>query len=293
METNILMLVIALLLHLAAFIWLVIVAFKRSVPWGLAVFFLSLLLAPIPAIVFAVTNWFDAKKPFLAYLFTMILALVPLMMMGDSVDEEFMMRLNEKVESGEIKENEVVQYIMNPELLDELENKAQDGEIILNENGEPVLDATASGSESKEEWEDIKPVVVDPDKVPADKKTGDTKLEDKKSDDKAQKEEPVEKEPLPYPRAGEVKPDPLAIKRKDEPKESVRVSLSKIANYKGRYFVVTKKDGTQHRGILAKITKSRIVLERKIYGGTFTYRILRTKIKQLDMLKKEYVDDGS
>ena len=282
METNILMLVIALLLNFAAFIWLVITGFKRSVLWGLLIFFFS----PLTAIIFAITNWFDAKKPFLAYLLTSILVLIPFMNMSNSVDEEFMLRLQEKVESGEIKENEMMEYVMNPEKLDELEQQglADDG-VVLNEYGEPIPN-TPDGK-SGEEWEDIKPVVEDPNKPAA----------DKTQDGKTKKEEPEviveEEEYYDYPRRGEAKPDPLVTKKKPAPKDSVKVSVSKIANYKGRYFIITTKSGSQHRGILKKITKSRIELERKIYGGTFTYKILKSKIKRVDMLKKEYVDDGT
>ena len=293
METNFLFIFIALFLHFIAFVWLVITAFKRSVVWGLAVFFLSLLIAPIPAIVFAVTNWFDAKKPFLAYLLTMILVFVPLVMMSNSVDQEFMLRLQEKVESGEIKESEMMEYINNPELLDELDQQAEglaDDGVVLNEQGEPIPN-TPDGK-SGEEWEDIKPVVEDPDKPGADKPA-----DAKATAEKSGKEEPEviveEEEYSDYPKRGQVKPDPLVTKRKPAPKDSVKVSVSKIGNYKGRYFIITTKSGSQHRGILKKITKSRIVLERKIYGGTFTYKILKSKIKRVDMLKKEYIDDGT
>ncbi len=278
METNILMLVIALLLNFAAFIWLVITGFKRSVLWGLLIFFFS----PLSAIIFAVTNWFDAKKPFLAYLLTSILVFIPFMNMSSSVDEEFMLRLQEKVESGEIKENEMMEYVMNPEKLDELEQQglADDG-VVLNEYGEPIPNTPDAGE--------------DPDNPAAEgKPAGDATEEGTAGKDEPEViVEEEEEEYYDYPRRGEVKPDPLVTKKKPAPKDSVKVSVSKIGNYKGRYFIITTKSGSQHRGILIKLTKSRIVLERKIYGGTFTYRILKSKIKRVDMLKKEYVDDGT
>ena len=43
-----------------AAVWLLVVAFKRSMLWGLAVMFV-----PFANIVFVVKNWDDAKKPFL------------------------------------------------------------------------------------------------------------------------------------------------------------------------------------------------------------------------------------
>lgn len=269
METYILFIVIAALLNFAAFIWLVITGFKRSVLWGLLIFFFS----PLSALIFAITNWFDAKKPFLAYLLTSILVLVPIFMMMSNYDQEFILTLNEKIESGEIREDEAWEYILNPELLYEQETEADSQnatDIQLDESGQPLQETDANATSLKGDAKDA----ADP----------------------AAEQEPdviVEEERSPYPKAGDAKPDPLAIKKKEAPKDSVKVSLSKISNYKGRYFIVTTKSGKQHRGILKKITKSRIILERKIYGGTFTYKVLKKEIKRLDMLKKEYIDDGS
>jgi hypothetical protein len=51
------------LIAFCAYIWLVVVAFKRSALWGVLV----LLFSPIAAIVFAIKNWSESKKPFLIY----------------------------------------------------------------------------------------------------------------------------------------------------------------------------------------------------------------------------------
>jgi len=47
----------------AAYVWLLVVAFKESALWGVLV----LLFSPITAIIFAVKYWNEAKKPFLVY----------------------------------------------------------------------------------------------------------------------------------------------------------------------------------------------------------------------------------
>lgn len=44
-------------------IWLLVVAFKKSVGWGLASLFLG-----IPAFIFVAMNWAISKKPFLTWL---------------------------------------------------------------------------------------------------------------------------------------------------------------------------------------------------------------------------------
>jgi hypothetical protein len=50
------------LVCLVSYIWLTVVAFKKSLGWGLAVFFL-----PLAFIVFAVKHWTEAKMPFLVH----------------------------------------------------------------------------------------------------------------------------------------------------------------------------------------------------------------------------------
>jgi hypothetical protein len=47
----------------AAYVWLLVVAFKESALWGVLV----LLFSPITAIIFAIKYWDQAKKPFLVY----------------------------------------------------------------------------------------------------------------------------------------------------------------------------------------------------------------------------------
>lgn len=290
-------LILAGILNLVAFIWLVVTGFKRSVLWGLLIFFLS----PISAIIFAVTNWYDAKKPFLAYILTSILFLVPFFSLTSQYDEEFAQRLAEKVESGEIPQNEVGKYLQDPSLLDELDEKQsdEDGTVVLDQDGNPVVikpdmsdtsgESTSSGTAPADaviaEQQTEKAEAATASGKPADEKTG--------ARQQGETEEAVEEEWSEHPKPGEAKPDPLQIKKKPPPADSVRVSLSKISGYKGRYFIVTTKSGTVHRGILKKVTSSRIELERKIYGGTFTYKILKKNIKRLDMLKKEYVEDLS
>lgn len=283
-------LVLAGILNLAAFIWLVVTGFKRSVLWGILIFFLS----PLTAIIFAVTNWYDAKKPFLAYILTSVLFLIPFFSLTSQYDEEFAQRLAEKVESGEIPQNEVGKYLQDPSLLDELDEKQadMDGTVVLDQDGNPVVikpdpsdtsaDQSATGDAAGQQAETDTATASG---KPAGEKAG--------SEQQEQAEEAVEEEWSEHPKPGQAKPDPLQIKKKPPEPESVRVSLSKISGYKGRYFIVTTKSGSEHRGILVKVTTSRIELERKIYGGTFTYRILKKNIKRIDMLKKEYVEERS
>lgn len=65
------LLVLGLAISLVAGIWLLVVAFRESVWWGLG----SLLLSPV-ALVFVILHWQQAKKPFLINLGGLALVIV-------------------------------------------------------------------------------------------------------------------------------------------------------------------------------------------------------------------------
>lgn len=64
---------IGLLISVVAGIWLLVVAFKTSVWWGL-----GSLLIPFVALIFVIVHWSVAKKPFLWNLLGAVLIIVPL-----------------------------------------------------------------------------------------------------------------------------------------------------------------------------------------------------------------------
>ena len=59
------------LILLVGGIWLLVLAFKESVLWGLGSLFI-----PFVAIIFAATHWEVAKNPFLLYLLGVVLVIV-------------------------------------------------------------------------------------------------------------------------------------------------------------------------------------------------------------------------
>ena len=58
-------------------IWILVLAFKKSILWGLG----SLFLAPV-MLVFAIMNWSDCKKPFLIWLGGFVLIIAGVVMGG-------------------------------------------------------------------------------------------------------------------------------------------------------------------------------------------------------------------
>jgi len=76
------------LICLVSWIWLLVVAFRVSVVWGLVLFFLAWTF--IPLILFASRNWAEAKRPLMLYgvglTFTVIAYFLALATVGQEID---------------------------------------------------------------------------------------------------------------------------------------------------------------------------------------------------------------
>ena len=269
METNFIFIAIAFLLNLAAFIWLLVVGFKRSVLWGILIF----LFSPLSAIAFAVTHWFEAKKSFLAYIITSILFLIPLYSMIADYSAD-LAKISTAIDEGRIDPNEASRYIGHTD------------QLPGNESGEEAIAQEGQASDA------VGPDTAMPDNMVNSEGEANPASDSEASDSEADAVV-EESEPPPYPIMDQVKPDPLVAKHKPAEKDTTRVGVNKLRNFVGRYFIMTDKAGKQHRGILIKVTKSYAILERKIYGGTFTYKLAKSKIRKSEMLKKEYVESIS
>ncbi len=288
MDTYFIILAIALLLTTIGFVWLVVVGFKRSILWGILIF----LLSPFTAIAFAFTNWYEAKYAFLLHILSLTAFLgVGYVLIADEIGLERIQKVSTAVESGQIKDNEFFLYLDPNTLLPGEEDEELEAGIDL--DGDGIIDTpqkVITGEETT--TTDGEKRVVDPIVTVDD--TEITKLTESKEGEELEVIITEDKKPkLDYPTPGNITADPLVAPKKKTESASVRVKLSKVNRYIGRYFIITTKKGTQHRGILVKVTKSRIILERKIYGGTFRYKVSKKRIKRLDMFKKEYIEDLS
>jgi hypothetical protein len=96
------------LVALLSFIWLIVIAFKKSVWWGLAV-----LLFPIAAIIFAVLHWRKSKTPFLTNTVSGIAFIVLLVYMTVSTGRLEMLRTVLEFELGESEVQAVMQLFEN------------------------------------------------------------------------------------------------------------------------------------------------------------------------------------
>ena len=283
MDTYLLIIAIAAVLTIIGFVWLVVVGFKRSIIWGILIF----LLSPFSAIAFAFTNWYEAKYAFLLHILSVVVLLsASYLLVVDKIGIERIDKVLAAIESGQIKDNEAFLYLDPNTLLPGEEDDVEEAEAGIDLDGDGIIDtpqAVITGTE---------PSAVT---YPTEQSNATEAVAISESNDGEELEVIIEEKQtaLDYPTPGSIVVDPLVTPKKKQKSGSVRVKVSKISNYKGRYFIVTTKKGNQHRGILVKVTKSRIILERKIYGGTFKYKVLKSRIKRLDMFKKEYIEDLS
>ncbi len=111
------------LVSLVAWVWLVVVAFKRSVGWGIAV----LLLSPIAPVVFAVKYWQESKKPFLICVGSVTASLAMVVVMLTFLGGFAMTNMAKQISAGEVGEAEVATFMeeLTPEERQELPQTRQ------------------------------------------------------------------------------------------------------------------------------------------------------------------------
>jgi hypothetical protein len=211
-------------------------------------------------------------------------------MMVSQMDTQQLAMIAEGVQSGEIQPNEAFSQYgkmdTTPDTPDSQMDKATAGDTPAATESEIMAMADAQ-MDTQEEG--ATPAAKS---KPAAAKTD--AMKEKPVEEEATEEKPATtktEDTSRYPTPGNIKPDPLIVKKKPAESPSIRVKLENLASYKGRYFIITTKDGNQHRGLLVKVTDTTLYLSRKLYGGDFEYHVTKKKVERADMLKEEYVKD--
>lgn len=271
---------LASIISVVGYLWLTVVAFKRSVPWGLLV----LLLSPITAIIFSLTNWFDARKPFLIYIAAFVLMLGSAFALYNQVGVAFQ-QIVQRQNSGELKPDEARRLMMNALLGHAIPQPAKAAAEqapvpapvqaqAASEPGKPApvpkTEATPENMTTEAKAKTVTSVAQTPNKTAA----------------SPEAEPAVEKPQVRIPNPDQAQPDPLAQKRKKAEPNTIRVSLDTMSSHIGHYFIITLKSGNQQRGLLRKVDDKRLYLDRKLYGGNFEYKVRKDQIKSIQMLKK-------
>jgi hypothetical protein len=150
------------------------------------------------------------------------------------------------------------------------------------------LAPAATSTETTDKVEQASDATVDDKKADTAAKADKAQQEQDTANTAAEEETEDKQESPPYPKLSQVKPDPLAVPKKQEDKDFVLVSFENVKHYKDRYFVIYTRQQTYLRGLLVKADNNAIYLNRKLFGGSFEYRVSKTKISKIYMLKKEF-----
>lgn len=304
MNIYVALLILACVVGLIGYLWMVVAGFKRSVLWGVTV----TLFYPLTAFLFAVTNWFDARKPFVVYLVSLVMVVGSIWAIYNEVGTRNAQQIAERLQNGKLELNDAfglvaraLNHVGPVDLFaEELQRadseqaglKASDGQLASTPGAvkAPIELAQAEGQTATEEAKS-----TDADKTAVKTEgSAETKAEPDPAADKAAtaeaestSDEKVTKKPATptYPTPDLIKPDPLAQKKKKEEPKSVEVSVDRMSKYIGRYFIITLKNGNEQRGLLLKIDDTTLTIHRKLFGGKFEYKINKSKIKSVQMLK--------
>ncbi|MBI1422532.1 MAG: hypothetical protein GC149_03625 [Gammaproteobacteria bacterium] len=305
MNTYIALFLIAWVISLVGYLWLAFTAFKRSVLWGVLV----LLLSPITAIVYAMLNWFDARKAFVVFMLGFLGTVGSLVYITGQVGVGNMQEIATRMHSGKLMPAKAYQLIakaLGPSRPADLfaEEKAPTTAVAAADAAPmPVSEAELAQTGQKLAAATTTPAVADAVAKPAVNKadapapvkqedaaksakdataTAEVKQDATKTDAGKKEEKPEQK----VPNLKSVQPDPLAQKPKKPEPNTVVVSLAKMPGYTGHYFIITLKTGNERRGLLRKVDENYLILDRKLYGGNLQYKIRKSEIKSIHMLTR-------
>ena len=318
---------------LVGYLWLAIVAFKRSVPWGLLV----LLLSPITAIVYSLMHWFEARKAFIVYIISFVLCAGSAVFIYGDVGVGNMQQIAARVHRGELAPAKAYELIAkalahpgSTDLFAVAPTPADASLVQANTDPasplpaetaaaqakEPLASADATGKAKAESAKpplpkpvtsipDIPDTVVAADQSAKSDKTNvkpetkgkvekpeaakPKKVEKPKAEAKEDKPGAEAKKAKPQPKIpsiNQVPPDPLAQKPKKPEPNTVRVRMAKLPHYIGHYFILELKNGSEQRGLLRKVGTYHLILDRKLYGGNFQYKIRKSQVKTIHMLTR-------
>ena len=239
---------LATLVALVSYIWLVVVAFKKSVGWGFGV----MLLSPITAIIFAIKNWRKSKKPFLIYITTSTACYAYIGYIFVYMGGLEMMDMAQKIQQGKFSEQEAVQFMDKT-----MDRMATSG----------MLD-----EQEKKELHEIQTIFEQMKKGDVSAKKKDTVSLTEPSTGRASvtPEKEAEKE------VAMAKPIPSGYKPN---------IVDEAGNYVGASIKVVGKDGVEREGILKKVGPDRLVLETWVYDGTFGFELRPADIKSLQVYR--------
>lgn len=255
---------LALLIHMVINLWLIVVAFTRSVVWGILV----LLFSPLAAVAFGIGYFRDVKLPFLLYLASGVLLVGSFFMIEQREWQQLCARADENL----CQQLGIAPSSPEPDLGIVPPGVAAVPPAADAAPTTPPAVAPATGTTPA-------PAVGDkPAEPAASTPPATTKPADKKAD-------PLENFPKKH---SQVPVDPLQVKKQPPPVETEKVNPANVGRYLNRYLIVTMNNKVEHRGLLKKVDNTTLYLERKWEAtmGEVMLPVNRSRIKSIVALKK-------
>jgi len=291
--TTALILGICGLIGLVTWIWLIVLAFKKSVSWGLFVLlapfllgFITVMVAStamaagggtslmyiitaatmLPFLVFGFKYFREVKIPLVLYILVNITSAYYTNDMMNSLGMNEMMAIQQDLISGKITEEEAQQR-----MLEWAEKLEQSG--MLSEQDQRDLRAMRELSEQNQQTGNRTP-----DFVPrADEENEADKYDTYAEAEKRQKES---QRRLREKLAARAK-DKSRYQIKENKPSYFKVSFFKIKNYVGREVKITGTNGAVHIGTLTKVLdgENRLIMSKSVKNGRFDFTLHRSDIK--------------
>lgn len=238
------------LVSLVAFIWLVVLAFKRRVWWGVGV----LLLSPITATIFALKYWDEVKKPFLAYIVTLFASMGAAIYVFTAWGGWEMVKTAYHVQQG----------IENKTLTEEEAKKFM-------KSGLDFMEKASKSNEDRQEVAEMRKVL---------EKAESGSTEKEKRDERSSLENTLA-------RIQERAAKPETQGQTDTGSEGPRskeISFDQAKDYIGASVILTGKSGLEQEGILIAVSGNMLRLEKRMSGGKISFEMSKRHIESLRVL---------
>ena len=271
---------------LISFIWLLITAFKKSLPWGfwllvgpLFVILLSILvikpdsiitillvglIAFIPSISFAYKCWEDAQKPFLTYIISSVLSLLISVSTLASIGNDTLEGLISQTQQGQLNKEHAAQRMRS--LIKQIEDSSS-----LTEQ-EKLTMRTAKNIISQVE----KNLANDPHYYKKDAETRDQEDRARFAAQRKREDSIINKaKELSLRKALENKPQPK------KPRTLPTIKKSEIKQYIGSIVIIATIKNIKHKGTLTGFDEETysVILEKERKTGKLKFKLHMSDIK--------------
>jgi hypothetical protein len=253
------------IVSLVGFVWMCVLAFRKHIGWGLAVFFLS----PIGATVFAIKHWQESKKPFLIYAGSTVAFFVLAIFAFSAMGGFQMMDMAHRMSQGEeISDEEAAEFIQA-----QIERMESSGMLSPQEEAElRKMQEMVKGMQQEQPGAGSAPTSTTTIALNAPGQSRETLRE-------------LERVPSTgAPAPGTIRTTPLPKRRSRESSTTLpsgdpvppgykRVSVGDANRYVGRTIRIVDKDGNTTKGKLADVDSNYLLVERYLTSGVISFEL--------------------